>query len=286
VDRGPVAESEMLVPYKVGDGDAATSVIYAVDVGGSSRQLTRGPFDALPTLSPDRLTMTYGVGPAPFVQMRQDLESGSAAPFFPDDGPCAHALRPGWSLDGSRVALVCTGDDDKPDGIYVAGADGSDPQLVVDDPLVAGSPTWVSDTEFVFGIKSSASREGAILTFARGFADGRAAVPFDVGVTEAQVTHIDWSPRAEKLLFLVSPFGGEEVGSVWTVNADGSEPRAVAEGSYAHPVWSPEGDAIGVTVVSGETEQLAYIPLDDPENPVIVEDPPPGEVGIPVWGTR
>jgi len=285
---GPVAESEMLVPYKVGEDDSATSVIYAVDVGGSFRQLTEGPFDALPTLSPDRLTMTYGVGPAPFVQMRKDLESGSSEPFFSDAGPCAHALRPGWSLDGSRVALVCTGDDDKPEGIYVAGADGSDPQLVVDDPLVAGSPSWVSDTEFVFGIKSSEDRDDAVLTFARGYADGRPPVPLDVGVTDAQVTHIDWSPRAEKLLFLVSPIGPDEdeVGSVWIANADGSDPQVVAEGSYAHPVWSPEGDAIGVTVVRDGSERLAYIPLDDPGNPVVVEEPPPGEVGVPVWGTR
>lgn len=282
----PVAETEMLVPYKVVEGDEEDTRIYAVDIDGSSRAITAGPFDALPTLSPDRRTMTYGVGPAPFVQMRWDLETSSFEPFFDETGPCAHALRPGWSLDGEQVALSCSGDDDVSEGIYVAGADGSDPRLVIDDPLVAGSPTWVSDTEFIVGLKSSADRDEAVLTFVRGFADGRPPEPFDVGVTDAQVTHIDWSPEAEKLLFLVSPFGGDEIGSVWTINEDGTDPQPVAEGSYAHPVWSPDGQSIGVTVVEGGSEALAYIPLDDPDNPVIVENPPAGEVGIPVWGTR
>ena len=281
----PLAETEMLVPFKTGSDDDPTSRIYAVDIDGSARPLTDGPLDALPTLSPDRRTMTSGEGPAPFVQIRWDLTTGSAEPFFPASGPCAHALRPGWSLDGEQVALVCTGPDETADGIYIAGADGSDPTLVVDDPLVAGSPTWVSDTEFIFGIKSS-TEDDAVLTFRRGFADGRPSEPFDVGVTDAQVTHIDWSPEADKLLFLVSPFGGDEVGSVWTVNADGSDPQLVAEGSYAHPVWSPDGRSIGVTVVEGGAESLAYIPLDDPETPVIDPGAPAGEVGVPVWGTR
>ncbi|MDZ5622147.1 hypothetical protein SFC88_14985 [Nocardioides sp. HM23] len=281
----PLAETEMLVPFKAGTEDDPTSLIYAVDIDGSARPITDGPVDALPTLSPDRRTMTYGEGPAPFVQIRRDLATGASEPFFPDSGPCAHALRPGWSLDGEQVALVCTGPDETPDGIYVAGADGSDPSLVVDDPLVAGSPTWVSDTEFIFGIKSSTEND-AVFTFRRGFADGRPSEPFDVDVTDAQVTHIDWSPEANKLLFLVSPFGGDEVGSVWTVNADGSDAQLVAEGSYLHPVWSPDGSAIGVTVLEGGTESLAYIPLDDPDDPVIVPGGPAGEVGVPVWGTR
>jgi Tol biopolymer transport system component len=230
--------------------------------------------------------MTFGSGPAPFEQIRWDLASAGYEPFFKEPGPCEHALRPGWSLDGEQVALVCTGDDELPEGIYVAGADGSDPRLVVDDPLVAGSPSWVSNTEFIFGIKSSADPDESVYSFRRGYADGRPSEPFDVGVDDAEVTHIDWSPEAEKLLFLVSPFGGEEIGSVWTVNADGSDAQLVADGSYAHPVWSPDGESIGVTVVDGGTEALAYVPLDDPSNPVIVPDPPEGEVGIPVWGTR
>ncbi|WP_183101051.1 TolB family protein [Nocardioides pelophilus] len=288
-----LSDDEMLVPYRVGEGADAVSMIYAVNIDGTSRPITGGPVHVLPTVSPDRRTMTFGQGPVPFVQIRWDLESAGFEPFFPDAGPCAHALRPGWSLDGEQVALVCTGNDKEPDGIFVAGADGSDPQLVVDDPLVAGSPTWVSDTEFIFGLKES-DADDAPVSFWRGYADGRSAEPFDVGVSEGQVSHVDWSPEAEKLLFLVSSAGpdADQVGSVWTVNADGSDPQVVANGLYAHPVWSPDGRSIGVTVVDleAETEVLGYVDLDDagaPDAaPHIIENPPAGEVGIPVWGTR
>ncbi len=290
-DDAPLADTEMLVPYKVGEGDTATSIIYAVDIDGSSRPITPGPFDVLPTLSPDRRTLTFGMGRAPFVQVRWDLESASVEPFFPDSGPCAHALRPGWSLDGEQVGLVCTGDDDLPEGIFVAGADGSDPRLVVDDILVRGSPTWVSDTEFIFGRQDNEATD-APLSFWRGYADGRPPEQLDVDLAGLQLTHIDWSPEAGKLLFLVSPRGEPEVGDVWIMDADGRNPEQVADGLYAHPVWSPDGKSIGLTVVDleADTEALGYVDLDDPDAPDavahIVENPPTGEAGIPVWGSR
>ena len=281
----------MLVPYKVGEGDAATSMIYAVDIDGSVRPITGGPLDVLPTISPDRRTMTYGSGPAPFEQIRWDLPSAGYQPFFKEPGPCEHALRPGWSLDGERVALICTGDDELPDGIYVADADGSDPQLAVGDTLVRGSPTWVSDTEFIFGRQDN-EEEDAPLTFWRGYADGSPAEQLEVDLDGLQLTHIDWSPEAGKLLFLVSPRGTPEVGDVWTMDADGRDPELVADGLYAHPVWSPDGASIGLTVVDleAETEVLGYVELEDPDAPDVVphiiENPPPGEVGIPVWAAR
>lgn len=288
-----VSDDEMLVPYK--DGDATS--IYRVDViDGGYQQLTTGPYDSLPTLSPDRRTMTYDVGPPPLVLERFDLQASSYEPFFKDAGPCDHAMRPGWSLDGSRVALVCTGMDNKPEGIYVAAADGTgQPQLVVDDSLVRGSPTWISATAFIYGRQDDAS-EDAPLTFWRYDLSDPAPEQVDLGLEGLQITHADYSPEADKVLFLVSPRGGAEIGDVWTMDPDGSHKTQVAEGDFAHPVWSPDGSAIGVTQYStlpaGDdpgADALAYIPLDDSgtgQEPVVVSDPPPGDVGIPVWGTR
>ncbi len=54
----------------------------------------------------------------------------------------------------------------------------------------------------------------------------------------------------------------------------------LAEGTYAHPVWSPDGNAIGVTIFENpddpDTEVLGYIPVDDPGNPVVVAGPAAG----------
>ena len=121
--------------------------------------------------------------------------------------------------------------------------------------------------------------------------DSGTATQLDVGLEGLQLTHADYSAEAGKVLFLVSPRGEREVGDVWTMNPDGSDALKVADGSYSHPVWSPGGDAIGVTIVELDdgdiaAEQLAYIPLDDPATPVLVTDQPSGNVGIPVWASR
>jgi hypothetical protein len=286
-----ISVDEMLVSYADGDDD---SRIYAVDAihGGFRTPLTSGPSDKLPSLSPDRRTMTYNEGPEPLVLNRFDLESASTEPFFSDPGPCDHALRPGWSLDGSQVAVTCTGDDKIPEGIWISDADGNleSDSPVVEDALVRGAPTWISETEFIYGRQDDESDE-APLTFWLYRTDSGIKSQLDLGLEGLQLTHADYSEEADKVLFLVSPRGEREVGDVWTMSPDGSNAQQVAEGSYAHPVWSPGGDAIGVTIVDlvdGEiaAEQLAYIPLDDPSNPVVVADPPSGDVGIPVWGTR
>lgn len=291
-----VSTSEMLVPYRDGD----VSVIYAVnaiDGGFRTPELTSGPDDSLPTLSPDRRTMTYlkGVGQGR-VLYRFDLESSGSDPFFPEPGPCDHSGRPGWSLDGARVAIVCTGNDQDPDGIWLADADGTlDPDPVIDSSLVRGSPTWISETEFVYGVQEDES-ETAPFSFWRYDVESGDKEQLETNLEPLQVTHIDWSPEARKLLFLTSDPGEAEIGNVWTMDADGGNLELLAEGDFAHPVWSPEGDAVGGTVfttppteTSPGVEALGYIPIDDAGEagePVIVADPPPGEVGIPVWGTR
>jgi hypothetical protein len=292
---GPlISDDEMLVPYTDQDDN---TVVYRVDViDGGYEQMTSGPNDVLPTISPDRRTMTFDEGPPPLVLQRFDPAAASAKPFFSDPGPCDHALRPGWSLDGTQVAVVCTGMDNKADGIYLAPADSSgQPQLVVDDSLVRGSPTWISDTAFIYGRQDDASRE-APLTFWRVDVNDGAPTQLDLGLEGLQITHADYSPEADKVLFLVSPPGPDEIGDVWTMDPDGSHKVQVAEGDFAHPVWSPDGNSIGVTVFStlptdGDpgVSDLGYIPLDDDglgKDPVVVEDPPPGRVGIPVWATR
>jgi len=282
-----ISNDEMLVPYE----DDDKSVIYRVDViDGGFEQVTGGPEDVLPTLSPDRRTMTYDVGPKPLELYRWDLESASYTSFFADPGPCDHALRPGWSLDGSQVALSCTGSDEFPDGIWLADADGTlQPEPIVDDSLVRGSPTWVSDTEFIYGRQDDES-DDAPLTFWKVDITDAIKVQLDLGIEGLQLTHADYSPEADKVLFLVSPRGGKEIGDVWTMDPDGGNTTQLAVGNYAHPVWSPDGNAIGVTIFEdvedADTEVLGYIPLEDPDSPVVASDVPPGNVGIPVWATR
>ncbi|WP_183094423.1 TolB family protein [Nocardioides stalactiti] len=287
--RPLVPDTAMLVAYEI-DDEAA---VFEVDVAsGVSKQLSPDGVDArLPTISPDRRSMTYvdfteAAKGEPGVLMLMDLESGETRRVFDAAGPCAHALRPGWSLDGSRVAAICQDDEGDPLGIYVTSADGSgDPRLVVEDTLVRGAPTWVSRREFVYGRYSD---DGEVLGLRLIDADagGQAVeVPTPPGY---QISYADWSPEAGQLLFLVTePGAEEEIGSIWTMNANGTGQKLLAEGEFLHPVWSVDGRSIGVTWYDDSgSEVLAYLDVDDPSTVVVVPDPPAGEAGIPVWATR
>lgn len=78
---------------------------------------------------------------------RLDLKTGAYEPFFEEAGPCDHALRPGWSLDGNQVALVCTGYGKDPDGIWLSDADGNlDSDPIVADTLMRTGPRGAGAT--------------------------------------------------------------------------------------------------------------------------------------------
>lgn len=280
-EKKPVPKDAMLVPYVEND----VSRIFQVDATtGRSKPLTPEGVDAkLPTISPDRTTMTYQVGRSPTAVMAVDLATGEQRALFDPDGPCGRAGRPAWSPDGSRLVMLCDADgDEETDGIWLSNADGSGVTgPVVDNPEVGGSPTWISATEFVYGVDDPDTDT----TYWRTDVEGGSGVQLPIDI-EGHLSHIDWSSEAGRLLVLVSP-GDEEEGAIWTVDVDGLDPVLVGEGPFAHPVWSPDGDAIAATLRNESVlEVLVAVPLDDPANPVVVPSPPPGEVGIPVWGTR
>lgn len=285
--RPLVSKKVMLVPYREADGSSRIYRVNAVD--GGHRQVTSGDRETLPTISPDRRTATYQLGPTPFRTMRLDLATGEAEPFFAEPGPCEFSGRPAWSPDGSRVAMVCLDADNVPKGIYVAAADGTEVRPVVESSLVRGSPTWTSDTQFVYGTYATSVDDPLEFRIIDADVGGDpVAVPTP---PDGEVSHPDWSPEAGKLLFLVHPAGTEDqIGDVWIMNADGTGQQLLADGFYSHPVWSPDGRSIGVTIFEDPTvknsDVLGYIPVDDPDNPVVVADPPPGIAGVPVWGSR
>ena len=249
----------------------------------------------VPTISPDRRTMTYQdftdvpAGQKSGVTMSIDLATDEVRPLFAEVPACAHSGRPGWSLDGERIAVVCTGDDDRPEGIYVADADGSDASLVYESSQLRGSPTWISDTEFVFA--SYETQDGPVQLQILD-ADRRGDPVLVPSPDEGQISHADWSPATQKLLFLVSPPGSEEErGDVWTTNLTGTDKHVLAAGGYAHPVWNVDGSKIGVTLIDDTgAEVLGYIDVSDPDGSdnqaEVVPDPPPGKVAIPVWASR
>ena len=124
-------------------------------------------------------------------------------------------------------------------------------------------------------------------------ASSTAATPASRRRHRGYLSHLDYSEEADKLLFLASARAVDESegGDVWTLDADGDDPTLVADGPYAHPVVVARRHRYRLprssTAAAGE-EVLTRVVAQGRRHRtnLIVPDPPPGEVGIPVWGTR
>lgn len=278
--------AEIVVPLEV---DGATH-IFAVDAdSGATRQLTDADgSDVLPSVSPDRTRIAYLRGPRPFTVWTQTVASAEPTRAFGDSAECGFASRPAWSPDGRRVAVVCSGDDEVPDGIYVTGGDLEDPELVVVGAGLAGAPTWVDDERFVYTVRNELS-PGQLWLYDTATTSDTA---LDLGVDPAvRISHPDWSDDQQQLVFLVHSEPDDEYGELWTAGPDLATATPVG-GDVAHPAWAPEGDRIVVTVkdaADAAVEHLAVVTATDASDPTVIDlqdVPADVVVGVPAWGAR
>jgi Tol biopolymer transport system component len=199
----------------------------------------KGPGLKLWTMSPD------GSNPT---QLTDESMRGPTLPSFIP----TYDVGAKWSPDGTRIAFLSNrnygiGTSDESHAIYVMNADGSAVTRVVIDlsgikesPEI-GSFEWSPDgTKFVF----DAGSHGGIPEFkptANVFTatvDGKNLVRI-TNDTEVVNGAANWSPDGKQITFATF-LGGP--GKIYVINADGSNRRAIATGSY--PSWSPDGAKI------------------------------------------
>ena len=131
------------------------------------------------------------------------------------------------SPDGSRVAFV--GDDDNP--LLVAEADGSNPQVVFDGPVVVGEPDVVwspAGDRIAFTSREAGSFDLRVVDLTTGTVTLLADAYGDV-----LLSVIDFSPEGDRILFSRP----EGIGSLWSVAVDGSDPRRLVSGTSSGD-WS------------------------------------------------
>jgi Tol biopolymer transport system component len=148
-------------------------------------------------------------------------------------------VSPDWAPSGQLIVFsrIAKGGS----SLYTVRADGSQ-STKISSSTFAANPQWspdgrqigFDDNNDVFIADADGSDQRLLLDGEPGNGPG----------------HPSWSPDGTKLAYFYTPGSpGNFAAEVWTMNTDGSETRrlyhsACCVGSYAPPIWSPDGKKI------------------------------------------
>ena len=161
-------------------------------------------------------------------------------------------VSPAWAPSGQLIAFNRIARDGS--GLYTVRFDGS--QLTkVTDSVAAANPQWSPDGRQI----AFDDNNGIFVANADG-SDQRLLVDGEPGNGPGVPS---WSPDGSKLAYFNTPGSpGSFTAEVWTVNTDGSHKRRVYHstccvGSWAPPIWSPDGRKIAFAADSAHGTFLA-----------------------------
>ncbi|MEO2006532.1 MAG: hypothetical protein ABGY41_20820 [Candidatus Poribacteria bacterium] len=159
----------------------------------------------------------------------------------------ARRTYPAWSPDGARIAY--TDYSQRLPAVYVVGADGSNPRMVVGPTTLGGPPVWSPDSA---QIAFSWFNSGHVWETSTVNSDG--TDPVTLLQVQGGSRILAWSPDGGRLLYAAQSRDIRATVGLYTMNVDGSDPAWLTDDNGIDAAWSPDGRAIAYTDVTGHDE--------------------------------
>ncbi|HEY6836241.1 MAG TPA: hypothetical protein VI142_07190 [Gaiellaceae bacterium] len=249
--RGRQIVFERDLPYWGADRYRLAAVPAA---GGLARQLTKGPYDAMPTLSPNGRRIA-------FVRLKR-TNAGVITILYTVDRLGRHPKRlfsngldlsPAWSPDGRTIVFSRLADPSLPieDAmLYLADADGTDVRPLGQPGIAGVSPAWSRDGQSIAFV-SFADHNGTVCPdegcppsgeIYRVAADGTGLKRLTTSTADDE--HPTWSPDGSQIAFASGyalPSAGHPAWLVTVPAGGGPVTRIGRFSGVLDPAWSPAG---------------------------------------------
>lgn len=264
------------------DGRDEDHIFVAQPDGSGMRQVEDGPgCKQRPIWSPDGQQIAYRFLPACDYNEDHvviiDVEGGE--PFDLSQAIGVLGNSPSWSPDGQQLAFSGMrveggrpAADDQPMGLYVASSDGTASRRLT--PTELGEvqyPMWSPDGSLI-AFQISRSQGFDIYTVRSDGSDVRQLTDGG-GYNEWPM----WSPDGSQIAYGVEG----ETSALWSMNADGSNPRQIVTGIGVPAAWAPGEWLVANCLLEG-TEQIGICAVS-PDG--VQQGPLLGgiDAGFPAW---
>jgi Tol biopolymer transport system component len=218
--------------------------------GGLSKQLTKGPYDSMPTLSPRGTRIVFVRGGPDTVSLYTIDRLGHHPAQLLADGL---DVSPAWSPDGKTIVFSRLADDSLPIDqatLYLSNADGTHVRPLGQSPVTGVSPAWSPDGKKIAFVSfadhdepacpaASCPPSGEIYVVG---ADGTGLTRLTT--SKADDEHPTWSPDGSRIAFASGfdvPGQGHQPWLLTIPSGGGPTKRIGRFSGVLDPAWSPAG---------------------------------------------